>query len=113
MNDQSVTENYANIIVEGLNKFLEHVEDDAAILETVDNGDTTKFIFGFSEDRNDVTENISADEPYSFTDGGYDFSFGTAGETYLIIETDLNDIDEIDTDEHVGEAVHCLIEKAQ
>lgn len=100
-------EEYANKIVVGLNSFLNHSELTIELLKCIEKEYFTRLVFG--TESADVPDNIEADDKYSFEDGGYFFTFGVADGSYLIIETDIEDVNNIDCDEHVGEAVGCFI----
>lgn len=108
MSTQSATEDYGFLIVRGLNKFLDHLDHSVSILESdVSSDGMNTLVIGFDTDGDDSYPDPN--ETHRFTDMGHDFQFGLAEDTYLIIETNITNTDDINVSEHVGEAVTFLI----
>lgn len=103
-------EEYANKIVTGLNSFLDHSELSIQLEKCIEQEIFTKLVFGTGEE--EISDDITPDDAYSFEDGRYVFTFGLHDKSHLIIETDIENVNAIDCDEHVGEAVGCFIEAA-
>lgn len=108
MSTQSATEDYGSVIVRGLNEFLDHLDHSVSILESnVSSEDMDTLVIGFDTDEDNSYPNPN--ETHRFTDMGHAFQFGLAEDTYLIIETNITNTNDIDASEHVGEALTFLI----